>query len=374
MAPLRALLLFIVLFDLYLFSRHQSFRFPEPASIVERGQGPVWKYFGEDAANYKVFRQMDEVPYNTDNNDLRRYRDDKALYTGLQARRLQPNLNLLDRVQVTSGYEEGLLPTISYMNSIGENPATGFMGQYHRNLYNRRPDTALMGLLNIKYIMTDKPLVSDRLKPVFTWVDVEAVRDLLKARTRRLSILSEHPNNEGKNKKSLAVLVQEKGRQLASVTDANSALAALGSDAERRLFLTSVYENLDFVPKFVWGKQLRAMFDLDVMDVSSTRLEKMRPKSSETQNFDYRLNPTSATIAPSVATLEQLYVQKPFGSPNNFLVQKPKSYAGEIIMIESAQSGLGMQIRFGNAASQKGQRLHDGVLCPCRRIQPAHSV
>ncbi len=77
--------------------------------------------------------------------------DDKSITaTRLKWSVFQPDLNTFHGIRLFYGYEEGMLPQASLI--LG---ARFFRG----NLYSPAPDTTLLGLLGIEYLITDKPIV-----------------------------------------------------------------------------------------------------------------------------------------------------------------------------------------------------------------------
>jgi len=75
---------------------------------------------------------------------------DQAGDAVLQRRfRLQPNLNALESLRLTDGYEEGLVPPRHYAN---------FLRRFNRNLRSDKPDEALLALMGAGCIMTEYPI------------------------------------------------------------------------------------------------------------------------------------------------------------------------------------------------------------------------
>jgi hypothetical protein len=98
-----------------------------------------WLEPGDGGTPGRLFRLVDELPY-TDTSRA-----------GVVARltRLQPDANALRGVRVARGYDEGMLPTI---------PHALFLARFWRNFYSSNPDTLLLGLCGIQYLLADKPV------------------------------------------------------------------------------------------------------------------------------------------------------------------------------------------------------------------------
>ncbi len=87
----------------------------------------------------RLFRLMTEIDYM----------DDSRESVQVKFARLQPDINVLHRISVLGGYEEGMLPNRDYVF---------FMRENLRRIYSPKPDTELMGLMGIRYILADKPV------------------------------------------------------------------------------------------------------------------------------------------------------------------------------------------------------------------------
>ena len=300
-APLRLLIVVIAFGDLYMFSWSQAFRYHDSADIIYE-RGPLVDFLNENRGEYRVFRLLDEVPYGFDENRIAERKWAKRVATQLQVQRCQTNLNVLGRHQVCRGYEEGLLPTLSYLN---------FIERYRRNLYTPTPDTRLMGLLNIRYLVTDKPVISDRLRFLFG-------TEIRRSR-------------------------QDASLAFASLPESGM-FAPFGVEQNdaRRLRIFAVYENLDGLPRFVWGEPLRQAYDLEALEVDDRKPERIVATEPRMSNMNYRLASDKRTtesldrLAAEAATFD---VQRPQDSPNAYVLAKPEGKSGELIMLSAAYPG-----------------------------------
>ena len=82
-------------------------------------------------------------------NDSDLYLDQRGDAVLQRRFRLQPNLNALESLRLTDGYEEGLLPPRHYAN---------FLRRFNRNLRSDKPDAALLALMGVGGIMTEYPI------------------------------------------------------------------------------------------------------------------------------------------------------------------------------------------------------------------------
>ncbi|HBF33112.1 TPA: hypothetical protein DDW35_00985, partial [Candidatus Sumerlaeota bacterium] len=305
LALVRILILVVVFGDLFYFSKTQMFRYND-TDLILREKGPALTFFEQNPGEYKIFRQMVEVPYNTDGNQIAARQREKREATRRQIQRLQPNLNRLSNVQVDNGYEEGLLPTFSYWL---------FEHTFHRNLRSMTPDTTLMGLMNIKYLMTDrfyKEGESSGLIP-----------------QNRYAIL-EQPLPVPDATKSTRPYYQELPAGIWPTTDAQS-----------EQFL-ALYENRNFCPKFAWGAALRNQFDFKALEtnVFPTRALLSTLETPTSATYAYRKNAlTSATAVSTIPTAALGNFTFTRESANSFLLQKSAKDEGEIIMLEGDYPG-----------------------------------
>jgi len=69
----------------------------------------------------------------------------------LRAARLTPNLNLLARRALLSGYEEGLLPTVRHKD---------FLFAFNASLRRADPDALLLALGGVRWLWSDLPITS----------------------------------------------------------------------------------------------------------------------------------------------------------------------------------------------------------------------
>jgi hypothetical protein len=312
LALLRLLILVLVFFDLYLFSLNQTFRYNDSTQIL-REKGPALTFLDENPGEYRVFRQMGEVPYDTDGERIALRMAVKRPAPRLQVQRFQPNLNILSRIQVDGGYEEGLLPTLSYWN---------FERKFRRNLRGPEPDTFLMGLMNIKYLITDVPY---------------------------------SPKNAGKLKHILRYVTPVMGRLGASALDNDVPLEFRpvpeniwpASPAESERFY-ALYENLNFCPKFLWEERLRRAFDLGALEVTDRTPDlSSYPSVPSVPDMTYRLpwdfvkdaKPAGPTMRDLLDETYNFNARRANGSPNAFTLEKPTDDSGNVVMIEAAYPG-----------------------------------
>lgn len=90
----------------------------------------------------RIFRLINESDYN----DLA-----PAAVRG-RVNLLAPDLNLLHGYRCVEGYDEGMLPTGFYLQ---------LLGNFWRNLYTPRPDSLLLGLMGVEWLVSDKPILGD---------------------------------------------------------------------------------------------------------------------------------------------------------------------------------------------------------------------
>lgn len=113
--------------------RHASkFTQPDPAaSLIDN--------MPESDEPYRVFRLIDTVPIA---------RFDAAAHAARLAT-LEPNTGVYAGVGTVRAYVEGLLPLLR---------TEDFLRAYWRNFYTPTPDAELLGLMNVQYIASDKPV------------------------------------------------------------------------------------------------------------------------------------------------------------------------------------------------------------------------
>jgi hypothetical protein len=95
----------------------------------------------------RVFRLMDEIDYG----------DESLEATRAKWSRIQPDVNALHGIAGLGGYEEGMLPKREHVM---------FMRDHLRRIYSPQPDTRLLGLMGVQYVLADKPVRGERLRRV----------------------------------------------------------------------------------------------------------------------------------------------------------------------------------------------------------------
>lgn len=122
---------------------------------------PGWeqRLAGLTGGEGRVFRLMDEYDYGDESLDA----------TRAKFERMQPDLNQLHRISVLGGYEEGMLPKRDYVF---------FMRENLRRIYSPRPDTRLLALMGIRYVLADKPVGGPGLRIVDAREGVALVENL----------------------------------------------------------------------------------------------------------------------------------------------------------------------------------------------------
>ena len=294
-APLCFLILVVALFDLYWFSLSQTFRYRDRTDVMAEDIHALDILRGTDP-ECRVFRLMFEVGSEVEDNRLRWQKAQKRDATRLQIQRLEPNLNMLSDTAICQGYEEGLQPTLANFSFIYQ--------QCRRNLFTPQPDTRLLGLMNVKYLMTDKPVFSERLR-------------LIQAR-RYLTILPGDP----------------------LVFDMGKPVRTWSADVSQSLRHHAIYENLDFLPRFVWGRELRQAYRLETLDADGRRAPK-NPETGEPLPFlGYRVDPDRTPDIPPASRDERaLKYYRPNASPNAYRIVKSERVKGDLVQLESAYPG-----------------------------------
>lgn len=120
-----------------------------PLTRLDEAMVPGWERLlsGVAGGDGRVFRLMTEIDYG----------DARLEATRAKVRVLQPDVNVLHGVPEIYGYEEGMLPKADYVV---------FLRQNLRRLYSPEPDTALLGLMGVKYVLADKPVRGAALRLV----------------------------------------------------------------------------------------------------------------------------------------------------------------------------------------------------------------
>lgn len=336
LGPLRLLLLVLMFADLYLFSTNQTFRYQGPQSILEE-KGPLLTFFKENPGEYKLFRQMVEVPYDTDGKQIAKRLAYKEHAARLQAQRLQPNLNTLYDTQIIRGYEEGLLPTLSWMN---------FIEKYRRNLYSPSPDLFLMGLMNVKYIVTDR------------WY-ADATRGCLKEIHRHS--ISPFGFMPGLN-------AEQKGLKFYE-----SPPNFWPEESSDCMHFYALFENPCFLPKFFHGERLKDWVNLEAMNVDARQADPdIDWESPRVPIRDYRTTAFQEAPCPDLVDLPDApWNQRPRctssrreGSPNAFVVEKGETVSGPLIMVEGAYPGWVCKWEGGQAPMKRLNAVMMGCEMP----------
>jgi hypothetical protein len=372
------LILCVVLFDLYLFSRNQSFRFNDTDMVLE-DRGIVTDYLLKHPGEYRVFPLTSEIQYDLEENQFQAYRERKKMGALLQNQRLQPNLNTLWGVEALNGYEEGLLPSLNFRAFIDSDNPRDLMGRFTRNLRSLPPDPHLLGLLNVRYLLCDQPLSYTHLRHVLKLFPLDVQEQL---GIRNLNVLSEKVLSDAQLESlmgQLYFLMTQKGdKQRADrfdridmrifnavpdekLSQSHLKLIAVQSfrpwnaeQADESELLpvcqkqVALYENLDYLPRFSWKSALQSFCDLNALDVPP-RPDSMIPRSVVQPNFSYLLEGALQADAtgstPTLSTLvkagnaETVNIKRIAGSPNGYDVEKSAETADELLMSEAPFPG-----------------------------------
>ncbi len=317
------LILAVAFFDLYWFSRNQAFRFHDTRDVL-LDRGPILDYLKADTGDYRIFRLMDEVQYDLEGKKFKENMERKQLGARLQIQRLQPNLNKLWGLQVCRGYEEGLLPPMNYRAFMGYDFHRRLMGRFTRNIHMFQPDTVLLGMMNVKYILVDKPVENDHLKPILGY-------DFRYANPKQMT---------------------------------------LRPDLPPAFFQFALYENKDYLPKFIWSERIRAMCNLNVLDIKPG-LDNLVPIEGTQPNYTYLIGNTLSDVRSSTETLRTLVVkdqklnaQRTEGNPNEYVLEKASGDSGEILMLEAPFPGWVCRWDGGAAPLERINSIMMGVEVP----------
>ncbi|HNY26322.1 MAG TPA: hypothetical protein PLA90_07710 [Candidatus Sumerlaeota bacterium] len=372
------LILSVVLFDLYLFSRNQGFRFNDTDMILE-DRGIVADYLLKHPGEYRVFHLTSEVQYDLEENQFQAYRERKKMGALLQDQRLQPNLNTLWGVDAINGYEEGLLPSLNFRAFIDSDNPRDLMGQFTRNLRRLPPDTQLMGLLNVRYLVCDQPLNYTHLRHILKVFPLD-IQDLLGI--RNLNVLSREVLTDAQLESLLghlyALMTQKTDKQrpdrfdridmrifnsipdekleklhlkLITVQSFRPWNAEQADEFERLPICqkqVALYENLDYLPRFSWKTALQSFCNLSALDVPPLP-SSMIPRSVTHPNYSYLLEgalqadasgstPTLSTFLKAGDT-DTLNIKRIAGSPNGYFVEKSAETSDELLMNEAPFPG-----------------------------------
>lgn len=287
--------------DLRLFSSNQTFRFTDTTDVLMDG-GPCLNALQASAGEHRLARLTgpSDVPdlYGAYEGFSRLA--ERRVAASLQIQRVQPNLHRIWGIQALDGYEEGLLPTLDYRSFLGYDLPLHRMGQFTRNVHvTVSPDTFLLGLLNVKYVLSDRELESPHLRPVASQVfEPTTYSETL-------------------------------------------ALERMG-DLAPESFRATLYENLDYLPRLLWGEPLRRVANLSALDVPTTDPAGMIAMDTREPNLAYRLPGGAAASAPLPTRLgndDALEIGRPAGSPDAYSFEKPAARWGEIVLAESPYPG-----------------------------------
>lgn len=142
------ILFLVILIDLFYFSRGLSFHWLIDRNQLER-PNPTLQILKSTPEPFRTFRILDEVRYG-----------DIQLHMILERQyRIQPDLNVLYHVADLMGYEEGLLPVNWYYYYM--------RGKLVHQFYSPTPNAPLLGAMNVKYLLSDKPIYGSG----FTYID-----------------------------------------------------------------------------------------------------------------------------------------------------------------------------------------------------------
>ncbi len=130
----------LIIGDLFLASLNEMFNAPIRASLAERARFP-WDSLQTDSTLFRTFRLMI--------HDADLYANPQPQAVVGRYQRLQPNTNMIEKLELLDGYEEGLIPPVRYKD---------FLRTFNRNIRRPKPDTELLGLMNVKYVYTEWPL------------------------------------------------------------------------------------------------------------------------------------------------------------------------------------------------------------------------
>ncbi len=372
------LILCVVLFDLYLFSRNQAFRFNDTDMILE-DRGIVTDYLLTHPGEHRVFHLTSEVQYDLEENQFLIHRERKKMGALLQNQRLQPNLNTLWGIDAINGYEEGLLPSLNFRAFIDADNPRDIMGRFTRNLRSLPPDPHLMGLLNVRYLLCDQPLSYTHLRHILKLLPLDLQEQL---GIRNLNVLSgrvltdaqleslmgqlyflmtqktdkQRPDRFDKiDMRIFSAVSDEKLSQMHLKLIAVQSFRPWNTEQSDEFELLPVcqkqvalYENLDYLPRFSWKSALQNFCDLSALDVPP-RPDSMIPRSVTQPNLTYlregALQADASGSTPTLSALlksgdaDTLNIKRIAGSPNGYLVEKSVETADELILNEAPFPG-----------------------------------
>lgn len=295
-----ALVIALTFLDLRLFSSSQVFRFNDSTDVLA-DRGRCLERLRTLPGEHRLARLMgpSDVPDLYDAYECFSRFNERRVAARLQIQRVQPNLHRIWGIQALDGYEEGLLPTLDYRSFLGYDLPQHRMGNYTRNLYaTPSPDTRLLGLLNVRYILTDHLLQSPHLR-------------LLKSQVFEPSTYAE----------SVATMRLD--------------------ELPPETFREALYENQDYLPRLVWGEPLRRAVNLAALNSVGPDSANMASMDLEGPNLSYRLPGDEATSVPLSLRMENeaLEIDRPAGSPDAYVFEKTAEQSGEIVLLESPYPG-----------------------------------
>jgi hypothetical protein len=107
----------------------------------------------------RLFRLVNEIDYN----------DASEAATRAKVAAAQPDLNALVGLRDAMGYDEGLLPLATHL---------GLIWHFWSNLYTPQPDSRLLGLMGVEFLLADKPIFGERWERVGSHGKVAVWRNL----------------------------------------------------------------------------------------------------------------------------------------------------------------------------------------------------
>ncbi len=312
--PLCLLVILAAFSDLYLFSLEQTFRYYGHIGVVEQ-RGPILDYLIADPMqrDARIARLMDDQPYGQDLHDYNLFKTVNKMHfsASIRAHTVQPDTQILWNLQSTGGYEQGYLPLMNYRVFIGEDKKRGLEGAFAPNLSlievdgattgTFSVDTALLGLMNVRHIISKVPLEHPNLK-----------------RVMRQTMTDMNP-------------------------DAVSFAKRVGFPVDFLEFY--LYENLDFIPKLVWGEELESVISLKALNVSPLEPVVMHPVDNmPPPDYRYRQMREFGGVGEKPLTKimpegAKALFNRPLGSPNSYYLEKEIHDSGRILLLESPYPG-----------------------------------
>ena len=162
-------------------------------------------------------------------------------------------------------------------------------------------DTVLLGLMNVRHVISDKPL--------------------------------EHPN--------LVLVMRQTMADMNS--DAVKFARRVGYPVD--YFKFYLYENLDCIPKVVWGDKLESVISLKALNVSPLEPVVMH-QADDMPPPDYRYRQMREQSGLGQVPLDQIMAEdsqvafhRSLGSPNSYTLKKKVDETGMILLLESPFPG-----------------------------------